>query len=651
MKNLFLFFLLTLLISCNEEETSIAVVNQKVSVQLSFPEKIASGKTFTKSHSVRQRIVVEVYWQNKSGMMELTERKILVPDDISEPISIDFTMQLNQTYRLLFWSDASNAAGEDIYYSTEASLNEVTSLLGESNIYSDDPRNRDAFFASNDVKIDSEKQEISVVLSRACGVIKIDAKDLHDASLKVFPRSTILNLSMPSIFNVSTGEVSSEQVLTVHYSISNDKTNNEVLSFYLLSPVEDVLSTVQADFFDSVSTSIATKQFSNIPIRRNTRTILNGNIFTSNLNVDLSFDSDFSDPGNNNDKNNNVVFENSANSFILHPSAKQVTYSIPITHQNEYWASVEPSNVISESTKWNANIIWSELNEGDFVIQQSELSLNFDVVVNPGVKGNALIGIFSDNNDNNIQDGDEPYLWSYHLWITDYNPDQSIKIVSGKYDYVVNGGTVHRIPGDKWNEASYSSARLMDRNIGELSTNYSEERNGILYYQYGRKDPFLLSLISNKECNSTSSIKNSINNPNQLYTKEFLQSSKKIYRWTDENIESSYIWSDLSTKNKSVFDPCPYGWSLPTHQDLADIVLLNKVEFENHITYGDIIQFRKSGFLGATLLELNETSNFLLCCDIDSEKNNNPYVLNIKDSKFSDIFRSTGLPVRCIKRN
>ncbi|MGL5921210.1 MAG: DUF6562 domain-containing protein, partial [Bacteroidales bacterium] len=117
MKNLFLFLFLILFISCNEEEASISVVNQKISVQLSFPEKISSGKPFTKSLSARQRIVVEVYWLKNLDEMEFTERKILVPDDLSEPISIDFTMQLNQSYHLLFWSDVSNAAGDDVYYS------------------------------------------------------------------------------------------------------------------------------------------------------------------------------------------------------------------------------------------------------------------------------------------------------------------------------------------------------------------------------------------------------------------------------------------------------------------------------------------------------------------------------------------------------
>ncbi|MGL5919890.1 MAG: hypothetical protein ACRCZQ_05245, partial [Bacteroidales bacterium] len=455
-------------------------------------------------------------------------------------------------------------------------------------------------------------------------------------------------LSVPSIFNVSTGEMTSDKDFEVHYAIPDDKSNNEVLSFYFPSPVESTLNTIKFEFYDSSNTSIVTKEFSNLPVRRNTRTILNGNIFTSNLNVDLTFDSNFSEPENDND---NIVFDNSANSFILHPSSKPVKYSIPLTQQNEYWGSIEPSNVISESTKWNTHIIWSELNEGDFVIQASKLPLYTDIVVNPKAKGNALIGVYNDMNANDVQDEDEPFLWSYHLWITEYNPDQSISIASDKYDYMVSGGKVQRIPGDKWNGASYSSARLMDRNLGELSTNYSDERSGVLFFQYGRKDPFPLSLIANKECNSTSSIQNSIYNPNLLYTKEYLQSSKKVYRWTEDNIGSGYIWSDLSSKDKSIFDPCPYGWSLPTHQDLADIVLLSKTEIENYITYGDIIQFRKCGFLGASLLELNETSNFLLCSDIDAEKNNNPYVLNINDSKFSDIFRSTGLPVRCIKRN
>lgn len=646
MKNFFLLILFTLFISCIEE-TSVDLQSENISVELSFDHNPSSAAFSTKNSDSKQRILVEVYWYNNNEMI-ITDKKILLLDQLSGTHKVDFKLQLNQSYRLLIWSDLSNAGGNDLFYNTSNSLQNVTSILDDNDVYSNPPEKRDAFFAAKDIVVNSQDQLIEIILSRACSLVKIDAQDLHDDSLEKRPVSSVLKLKAPSQFDVSTGLMSEEQNFEVHYTISEETIQNEVLAFYLLAPDSHILNTIETSYFDSNAGLIVSREFSNLPLKRNFRTILTGNIFTSDVKVDVSIDSNFSEPENEND---NIVFDNSANSFILHPSSKPVKYSIPVTHQNEYWGSIEPSNVISESTKWNTHIIWSELNEGDFVIQASELPLYTDIIVNPGAKGNALLGVYNDMNANNIQDGDEPYLWSYHLWITDYNPDQSISILSGKYDYAVNGGTVQRIPGNKWNESSYSSARLMDRNLGELSTNYSEERRGILYYQYGRKDPFPFTLLSNKDCNNVVSMQNSISKPNMLYTKEYLQSGKKIYRWTEDNIGSGFIWSDLSSKDKSIFDPCPYGWSLPSHLDFADILLLNKTDIENYITYGDIIQFRKSGFVGASQLVLNEMFNFLLLSDLNISAPYNPFVINLGEKKFSDIFRSTGLPVRCIKRN
>lgn len=128
--------------------------------------------------------------------------------------------------------------------------------------------------------------------------------------------------------------------------------------------------------------------------------------------------------------------------------------------------------------------------------------------------GNILIG---------LQDENEKIIWSWHLWLTDYNPEDKYVIFS-------------------------DGAILMDRYLGA----YSEDSRG-LYYQWGRKDPFSYrhQYINTYEENPiTLDFCNS--HPNT-----FIGGGYDTTLW-DWNNEHTATWSST----KSVYDPCPPGWKV-----------------------------------------------------------------------------------------
>ena len=77
-------------------------------------------------------------------------------------------------------------------------------------------------------------------------------------------------------------------------------------------------------------------------------------------------------------------------------------------------------------------------------------------------QGNAVIGAY---------DADGELIWSWHIWATDYDPD-------------AEGGTV-----------DFNGYTLMNRNLGALANDNSTTDKILasygLYYQWGRKDPFI----------------------------------------------------------------------------------------------------------------------------------------------------------------
>lgn len=79
--------------------------------------------------------------------------------------------------------------------------------------------------------------------------------------------------------------------------------------------------------------------------------------------------------------------------------------------------------------------------------------------VTPGNKpGNAVVGITNTAGE---------ILWSWHLWVSDYDPNDDTN-------------TVYK----------FRKYEFLDRNIGALTDAPGTPKNLGLYYQWGRKDPF-----------------------------------------------------------------------------------------------------------------------------------------------------------------
>lgn len=165
-----------------------------------------------------------------------------------------------------------------------------------------------------------------------------------------------------------------------------------------------------------------------------------------------------------------------------------------------------------------------------------------------GITGNALVALTLD----------DEVVWSWHIWVVDYSPDESPK-------YYYNSGII---------------TTLMDRNLGAWHGGLGDERAYGLYYQWGRKDPFPGPSAVNgrgeignggnvglqiddrnyyveaREAPSSDNLIESIRNPHLFYL-----SSTFPYDWYTHNTanQNSALWHD-SDQLKSDFDPCPDGW-------------------------------------------------------------------------------------------
>ena len=226
------------------------------------------------------------------------------------------------------------------------------------------------------------------------------------------------------------------------------------------------------------------------------------------------------------------VFADDANCYILNPpTTGEKTFEIPIRRIDTFWGNKGyenvPDNTLGTDKSWTATILWKQMAEGD--VSDANLVKNsgegtgtgFRFKVAAGTSGNVVVG---------VKNSQGTILWSWHLWLTDYEPNNS-------------------------NVA-------MDRNLGALGTSFEE--NGRLYYQFGRKDPFPGSYPGGVFSAATTSqtVAYSVMNPMVfVYIKDKPWTTEERYNPTNENI----VWQDPKVigEGKSIFDPSPAGWKIP----------------------------------------------------------------------------------------
>lgn len=368
-----------------------------------------------------------------------------------------------------------------------------------------------------------------------------------------------------------------------------------------------------------------------------------------------------------------------SNCYIVNPiweTKLQEIYAVPTTRINKFWDSSDgkkdvddygnpKDNIIHSDTEWIAEVIWQDAAGKrliNFCDKDGNVSEGNTQYTGTGENpfyfkptgngyGNVLIGVRKANADK------DNYLWSWHLWITDYNPDYNEPWEDGNYIYNVDGGTVHRYDGEYWDN-NLKDKYIMDRNIGAMSTTYDTENNFNatlgLYYQFGRKDPVPYDYNNLYDINGNKRPTGIIVNTYKVdFYKLVHQPDCTLYP-KSESVLSWYNlqwYKDMSNSDKSIFDPSPPGWKMP-HHSIFEILQTTKLDYneygynfyiggnsENRVWYPNAGLFTGNGQLRYYKLEIVNWTN--------SGKVFNCYLKDVLIH--NNIGKDWILPVRCIR--
>ncbi len=256
------------------------------------------------------------------------------------------------------------------------------------------------------------------------------------------------------------------------------------------------------------------------------------------------------------------------NCYMVKPG-EAVTF--PVLKAFKVWRDISYINNgnLRNNGDLGATLIWQDHQS---LITSVDVDLNADqkdqstVTVKTGqIEGNALVSV--------TMGGDK--VWSYHIWVTNFDPEEHTVGVDndgdGVDDYI-----------------------FMDRNLGALTNDVSNPLSIGMYYQGCNNEPY--AGFTDKFPTDGTPIKNiplyDIDNNPVSYTVDgiwgsdqgqstrrvltfpslFVTSKGEPYSWltTDQNADLVYgpnYWTVEATGEKGVFDPSPAGWMVPDYRN------------------------------------------------------------------------------------
>ena len=311
---------LLLLTSCQRDELQGGSISgEEVSVSISATMPIDGGavvKSDTEpgDGSLANRCIMQIYYlpDGESGSADpipygdrvtvaVSGRKALFPDQ---------RLVSGHDYRFVFWADhvSAEALAQDQHYDTEEfPIVSFKEEEGGTLSYSSNDDTRDAFFAA-EVRNISGPSSLSFDLKRPFGQLNIITTDWGAIPEQLRPSNVKLEFkSLPNSIDLVSGDVTGDvDIISEVVEVSQVPLNGDSkqLSFdYIFAPYEEegeeqqlVLNEFKMHFYNGGQETISAYTFQNIPVRRNYRTNVSGNLLTDRTDIDVEVGTDFNEP-------------------------------------------------------------------------------------------------------------------------------------------------------------------------------------------------------------------------------------------------------------------------------------------------------------------------------------------------------------------
>ncbi len=235
-----------------------------------------------------------------------------------------------------------------------------------------------------------------------------------------------------------------------------------------------------------------------------------------------------------------------ANSYLVSVPNTIYKFNPFVKGEGEETINTDYVNILWQSVPTSISFVRLVDDLLEFHVASDSSDSDGDELYDDIIEGNAVVAAY---------DSDDNILWSWHIWVSDYSAEDTAIDLNG--------------------------VTFMERNLGASASSTTTTTNikssyG-LYYQWGRKDPFTKAYYYTASGGTDSSMQDNTDSSTYIEYKESTSAKGKetyaikhplsymtgvensSYDWLYKN-HSSTLWSETKTVN----DPCPKGWRVPS---------------------------------------------------------------------------------------
>lgn len=244
------------------------------------------------------RCIMEIYHLKGDAYEKYGDREVVALNEKAATFNV--RLVAGQTYKFVFWADNANENSGSGFTDNHYNTTDLANVsIADVSTYTGNDDTRDAFFGMQEVTMDVAK-ELKVTLQRPFGQLNIstlDMAEIPDAGSK----PTKVNLRFESVYmaiNLLTGELIGTPT-ALNYSENVLLAGNGKLSVdYIFAKAnEQYLAKFTMGFFNDGGESVAAAyNFTDIPVQRNYKTNVSGNLLTKKADVLVTVDPVFSTP-------------------------------------------------------------------------------------------------------------------------------------------------------------------------------------------------------------------------------------------------------------------------------------------------------------------------------------------------------------------
>ena len=353
--------------------------------------------------------------------------------------------------------------------------------------------------------------------------------------------------------------------------------------------------------------------------------------------------------------------DGTANCYIAPKLSTSYSFDATVMGNNKTTLNVTPQKLFGTQ----ARVLWETGTVRGAVIKEAEYKSGYIVFTTGTDRGNALVGLFDSRGN---------CVWSWHIWSVDYDPAAAAQTYK-------------------------SGAVFMDRNLGALTTDYTQAASRGLYYQWGRKDPMIYPFLFrinqwNEPIRADAvyatgfeyaeSYPRDVASPYDIMTVEWATAHPTTYmngaffedweEWTSVSdwlhARNSNLWGKRTTgktivmvTDKSIYDPCPPGWRVPDMEDFRDLRFA-AAEMPYYVTVycngAQTAKYPLGGFLNVSRYERNGENAYLYTASPYTWHGSSLNYFGLESASISitgtyqevnsmSYYRYAALPVRCVR--